>query len=120
MNKSKEYLLKAHFYWEKAEQSAVSLERDCWLMIANGYLQLHQNSRAHEPAKPLSVQLQPRAAQSAAAPNKLQPQGDPASVDFCQFSLVDREFGSHSRSTPREPPASPPPRRRLSALIWRH
>jgi hypothetical protein len=100
MNKSAEYLSKAELYWEKAEQ-ATAWERQCWVMIASGYLRLHEEMRRLRSAEPKRAEVQ-----DVAMPprNRPQPQAPPPTVDFCQFSVVDRQLGSAA-----QPAAEPQP-----------
>ena len=113
MNKSAEYLSKAQYYWEKAEQTT-AYERQCWLMIASGYLQLHEESRHQQSALPPVTQVNPIEEQPKGEP---QPQGDRSTVDFCQFSVVDRQLRSTSQSAPQQPSRQAP--RRSFPLIRR-
>jgi hypothetical protein len=106
MNKSADYLSKAQHYWEKAEQTT-AYERQCWLMIAQGYMRLHEESQHQQVAQPPGAPLQLIEAQSK---GELQPQGDRSSVDFCQFSVVDRQLRSASQSAP-QPSSRQAPRR---------
>ena len=98
MDKSAEYLSKAQYYWEKAEQTT-AYERQCWLMIASGYLRLHEESRQKQSAERPGTQVQPTEERPK---GELQPHGDGSSVDFCQFSVVDRQLRSTSQSAPQQ------------------
>ena len=114
MDKSAEYLSKAQYYWERAEQTT-AYERQCWLMIAHGYLRLHEVLRHQQVAQPPEAQLQPI---EVPPRGELQPQGDRSSVDFCQFSVVDRQLRSASQSAPVQQSSRQAPRRSFP-LIWR-
>jgi hypothetical protein len=129
MDEAADYLSNAQYCWEKAQQTT-ALDRERWLEIANGFMRLHRESEVQraakalqqaakplqQAAKPLKALKQSVAVRSTSALRNSQPDGDPPSVDFTQFSLVDRPLRS-SRSVARE--QSSPPRRGLGALIKR-
>lgn len=93
MNKPAKYHLKIQHCREMARRANGPLEKECWLIVADGWARL---LHMMELSNHRSVQLMHPQAES----NQTKDEGSlpPRSVNFCQFSLVDRQVQSPSQA----------------------
>jgi hypothetical protein len=83
MNKYETYRLKIQHCREMAQRTNGPLEKECWLIVADSWTRLLQMI---EPPNNQSVRLIPDQAESS--------HPKPSSVNFCQFSLIERQMQS--------------------------
>jgi hypothetical protein len=94
MNESTDdYGSKIQYCLDKAAQTTVPLESKYWLMVAKSWAHLRRQLEARQQG--LLVQPPEEPAQPAGL--KPESEAQPEGVDFCQFSVVDRQLQSASR-----------------------